>query len=381
MAIGGMIVGKSFITLMVDGATRTVTDSHPNYDKIREAVRVKDLDLAESLINVVKSVTSYMTGKVAITNGQVFYGNQQLHGAVVDRILDMMSEGFDHEPMVKFVENLMSNPSKRAVDELYGFLEQTSLPITEDGHFLAYKKVRDDYRDLYSGTMDNSIGQVLEMPRNGVDEDKDRTCSAGLHFCSLSYLKHYYGGKGRVMIVKINPADVVAIPSDYDNAKGRACKYEIIGEHTSEVEEAFDKPVWNDKRWEDQEDSWEDDEDEENLDWADDAAADDVLEELYDQGFDAGVWDAREGHEYDDSSTGPGYEAREAYKKGYKVGYHSEQTVDQGGLVGYNQGRKDAAAGVRYNDNPAVHAILVSDLNSYQAGYNKGWNSIKLGLV
>ena len=340
------------------------------------------MDLVEKLVDIVTSVKNYMTGKITINHGQVFYGNDQLHGAVVDRILDMMNEGFDYEPMVKFLENLMQNPSKRAVDELYGFLECTALPITEDGHFLAYKKVNDQYKDLYTGTMDNSVGTVLEMPRNGVDEDKDRTCSAGLHFCSLSYLPHYYGGKGKVMIVKINPADVVAIPSDYNNAKGRACRYEVIGEHTSEYEEAFDTPVYSNKYFEEEEDNWLD---EEESDWeADDSA---TSEDVYDEGYTNGSYDAESGNHYVDSGFVTYGKFADNYKDGYKAGWEAVEaskkptcpTVRNGALVGYNRGRKDASAGVRYNDNPATHALVVSDLNAYQASYNKGWNSIKLG--
>ena len=30
------------------------------------------------------------------------------------------------------------------------------------------------------------------------------------------------------MILKINPRDVVSIPVDYNNTKGRACKYEVV---------------------------------------------------------------------------------------------------------------------------------------------------------
>jgi hypothetical protein len=135
----------------------------------------------------------------------------------------------------------MSNPSKRAVDELYGFLEKNNLPITPDGHFLAYKKVRDDYTDVHSGTMDNGVGQIVEMERNEVDDNKDRTCSTGLHFCSQNYLNHF-GGE-RIVIVKINPRDVVSIPSDYNDSKGRACRYEVIGELGVNPEDAFDKPV------------------------------------------------------------------------------------------------------------------------------------------
>jgi hypothetical protein len=143
-----------------------------------------------------------------------------------------MREGLPHEPLLNFFKNLMDNPSKRAVDELYDFLEAGELPITEDGHFLAFKNVRSNYFDIHSGKFDNSVGKVCEMPRNGVDEDKERTCSYGLHFCSIKYLPHFSDGEnGKTMIVKINPRDVVAIPADYENTKGRTCRYEVIAEY------------------------------------------------------------------------------------------------------------------------------------------------------
>jgi DNA-binding XRE family transcriptional regulator len=40
----------------------------------------------------------------------------------------------------------------------------------------------------------------------------------------------YYDQKRRLMLLKVNPADVVSIPSDYNNTKGRCWKYEVIDE-------------------------------------------------------------------------------------------------------------------------------------------------------
>jgi hypothetical protein len=77
---------------------------------------------------------------------------------------------------------------------------------------------------------------ITDPPRS-----KNNTCSTGLHFCSEGYLNSF-GGE-RTVIVKINPADVVSIPSDYNDAKGRACRYEVIGELGVEPEEAFTAPV------------------------------------------------------------------------------------------------------------------------------------------
>ena len=41
------------------------------------------------------------------------------------------------------------------------------------------------------------------------------------------------------MIVKIDPADVVSIPVDYNNSKGRCCKYEVIAEHFNGTEDTL----------------------------------------------------------------------------------------------------------------------------------------------
>jgi hypothetical protein len=153
----------------------------------------------------------------------------------------MLQEDFPIDPLANFMDNLMTNPSKRAVTELYGFLEVNNLPITPDGCFLAYKKVNAEYKDCHSNTIDNSVGQVVEMERNAVDDNFNNTCSSGLHFCSREYLDHFYGD--HIMIVKINPRDVVSFPRDYNNSKGRCCRYEVIGELGINPEDAFDAPV------------------------------------------------------------------------------------------------------------------------------------------
>jgi hypothetical protein len=45
------------------------------------------------------------------------------------------------------------------------------------------------------------------------------------------------------MILKINPRDVVSIPNDYGYSKGRACRYEIVGELGVSADDAFTQAV------------------------------------------------------------------------------------------------------------------------------------------
>ena len=237
------ILQGSNVTVVIDGKPHTISKTHVTYQKVVDAIKANDWDTVKNIIDPVKVVLNYGAGNVSIQGEKLFWKGQPFAGVLATRMIAMLQDGFSVEPMVNFMHNLMKNPSKRSVDELYGFLEKNSLPITPDGHFLAYKKVRRDFKDIHSGTMDNSPGTIVEMERNQVDDNKDQTCSTGLHFCGLSYLDHFGGSDSRVVIVKIDPADVVSIPSDYNGAKGRACRYEVIGEMGVKAEDAFTAPV------------------------------------------------------------------------------------------------------------------------------------------
>lgn len=237
------IIQGSNVTVVIDGKPHTIAKTHITYAKVVDAIKANDWSAVKQIIDPVKVVLNYGAGNVSIQGSTMFWKGEPFAGVLATRMINMLEEGFDISPMVNFMDNLMKNPSKRAVDELYGFLEKNNLPLTPDGYFLAYKKVRNNFLDIHSGTMDNSPGTIVEMERNKVDDNKDQTCSTGLHFCGLSYLDHFGGNDSRVVIVKINPADVVSIPSDYNGAKGRACRYEVIGEMGVKAEDAFDKPV------------------------------------------------------------------------------------------------------------------------------------------
>lgn len=241
------IIQGNNITVVIGNKPHTIAKSHITYQKVVDAIKAGDWTKVADLVEPKKVVLNYGKGNVSVQGDQLFWKGKPMHNALATRMITMLQDEFPIEPLVNFMENLMTNPSKRAVDELYGFLEKNSLPITPDGHFLAYKKVRNDYLDIHSGTMDNSPGKIVEMERNEVDDNKDRTCSSGLHFCSQDYLPSFGNSTdNRVVIVKINPRDVVSIPSDYNNAKGRACRYEVIGEignDTDKVDTAFTKPV------------------------------------------------------------------------------------------------------------------------------------------
>ena len=187
------------------------------------------LEVFERAAIQLKKVTG-LTPDMLYSGGVITYRGEALHNYAADRLIALIEAGRDHKPLALFLEKLQANPSKRVVDNLYSFLENGSIPLTTEGDFLAYKAVQKNFRDIHSGKFDNSIGRRCSMPRNQVDEDQNRTCSAGLHVCSFDYLPHFSHADGHVMIVKVNPAHVVAIPADYNDTKMRVSEYLVIGE-------------------------------------------------------------------------------------------------------------------------------------------------------
>lgn len=247
-----------------------------------------DLDVLRDLLQPANAYVSAFDGTGVVLNvntGTVTYQGKRISGHLERKVFEVVDSGLPVDPWKRFVARLAANPSMRAREELDLFLERGNLPITPDGCFLAYKRVTADYQDCYTRSIDNSVGTTVVMPggRSAVDDDARRTCSVGLHFCSKEYLRNFYSGSGRIVAVKIDPADVVSIPVDYNHTKGRTWKYEVVDEIDTSEDAA--KHEWGIYEYNYVDSDWEDDWDDDYDSW--DEPEDDWLAE--DDDFDAYV--------------------------------------------------------------------------------------------
>ena len=244
---------KNNIFLVIDNKSTVIGRDHQCFEKISELLLQKEIDWdrIQELLSLKKALLNYIGNKLKVVDNVFYFTNRhnktitfEESNPLVKKILDGFKDNDNYMPYLKFLDNLTQNPLMTAVNELYLFLSKAGndFEITEDGCFLAYKKVRSDFKDIHTGTFDNSVGQVVKMKRQDVEFDREKTCSYGLHFCSKSYLSYYssYGNNDVVVIVKVNPRDVVSIPSDYENAKGRCCRYEVIDVLKKEKQELKD---------------------------------------------------------------------------------------------------------------------------------------------
>lgn len=246
------LITDNNVTVNYEGQTHIVPRTDALADKLIQALKEKNYQAIPELVSVSKRVEKFSDGQFTVKDGTIFVKGVAVSPVLGNKIVKFSNEGLPYEPLVKFAENLQANPSYRAVQELFVFLEKNDHPLTDEGNFIAYKRVRSTFKDIHSNTMDNSPGKVVSMPRNQVNEDSSVTCSHGLHVANWDYAHNHFASHdgGDIMLeVEVNPKDVVSIPVDYDNAKIRVCEYKVLRvvdeENSSDTHLRYtSKPEW-----------------------------------------------------------------------------------------------------------------------------------------
>lgn len=117
-----------------------------------------------------------------------------------------------------------------SAEDLMMFINKSEMPLTHDGKIIGYKRVRqgkkDHFVDCHSGNISQRVGSRVMMDIDGVDADRNRSCSHGLHVANLGYLSGFSGS--HTLIVLVDPADFIAVPH-HEYTKCRVCAYDIIG--------------------------------------------------------------------------------------------------------------------------------------------------------
>lgn len=210
------------IVLNFNGKTMSLPRDDKRYDKVISLIKANQLDDIPSAIDVSEM---FKGTRMSLVDGIVLIDGNELPNALSKKIMLLKEQDLPLDSIVKFWDRLKLNPSFNSRKQLYDFLEFNQHPLTEDGKFIAYRGVTDDLKDIHTKTFDNSVGSVCEMSRDKVDDNPNNTCSFGLHVAAYSYAK---GFGPKLVEVEVDPADVVAVPTDYNGTKMRVCKFKVV---------------------------------------------------------------------------------------------------------------------------------------------------------
>jgi hypothetical protein len=240
----------------VGGKSQVATREHPNFPMILQ--KISDATTEQEVIDLfdvrsaVEGRFNKVSDRVSIRGNFVYFDNMPVEGVLVDTILQFHYAGSDDfMSLVNFMEKIELNPNTHSRENLFRWLKSGRFSITPDGDIIAYKGVNrktgatmvraGDPNDEYlstrsgpaivdgnphkSGLVPNKPGVIVEMARNEVTFDPHNTCSKGLHVADWSYAS---GMGDSVLMVLVNPRDVVSVPTDAGGKKMRVCRYKVL---------------------------------------------------------------------------------------------------------------------------------------------------------
>lgn len=253
-------------TFMVDGELvplRVSEEDRPAaYREIIDVLEVPNLDIDEigyelyDLMSPVAKVkreiesSFYLSDNMSIEGGVLKFGDFVLEETLASHMLSLLNE--DNTPKdeklwksyVTFLDNLHQNVNEDIRNQLFRWMDYENkaghgFGITEDGCIVGYKGCQGTVLEpvsTFSGTaivdgveitgkIPNKVGSVISMPRSAVQYDPEVGCSVGLHVGTRDYAVNW---APILLLVKVNPRDVVSVPYECDSQKMRVCEYTVL---------------------------------------------------------------------------------------------------------------------------------------------------------
>jgi hypothetical protein len=245
--------GKTHVSVFTGGKLLgPISDDHPNFkaimeichDAARPDVEFVDTDKVAELFDIPTTIVrkfSRLSDRVTIENGVLCFDHDPAQPGLSKQILVFLDKGDDVEPLVKFMEKIMRNPSDNSRDQAWAWLDEHDFSINEDGNVIGYKGVSGNgdgtYRSSTAGHafvndkefvnsyIPNAVGDTIRMPRSEVVDNPYASCSYGLHIGTYEFAQGW--AHGAMLRVVVDPADIVSVPNAASGQKIRVCKYVV----------------------------------------------------------------------------------------------------------------------------------------------------------
>lgn len=245
------MITNNRVSILLNGRWRSFHMKSQQGQDLVELLRAEpqDIERIGQLADVITWIAKQTDGRVTVDEcDRLYLDNKPIDYGLSGRIASLVEQGLKFDALSRFIENVSENPDPSVKEDLFRFMETGGIPFDPEGYILVFKKVDDAYLSYRGGTDKVTvtkpgeepqvmtgrilypIGGTVEMDRADCDPNRSKTCSRGLHGCSYEYLNFWYPRQGRVIICRIHPKDVTAIPADHKDQKLRCCRLEVVGE-------------------------------------------------------------------------------------------------------------------------------------------------------
>lgn len=248
--------------IVSEGAVSVViAASDPTYGPIRRYLmdeHGEDFATVRDLLDRFRTgVKQAAVEAVAVVDGETDQAEQPYritHGDPVEEVvlaaaIRLTNSDADLAPLGAFLRRLECNPSQASRSQLFGWLKAGGFTLTTEGLIVGYKSVRSDGRSAHAGrepvtvqAQDGSVqtvtghvpypvGATVWMARDLVNDDRNSACSVGLHVGTYGYAQRF---SEQMLVVLVDPADVVSVPTDSSAQKMRVCRLYVAACHDGE---------------------------------------------------------------------------------------------------------------------------------------------------
>jgi len=220
-----------------DGDVKEVRSDDLIFTRVLGAVTsggsLDDVDLSGA------ATITKLSEHITLVGNEVQYKGQAVDTSLATAIDRYHTEGRDMSGLVKFMDRLYDTQFSYQIRSFaFEWLTRQQLEVTPEGTILGYRGLMHNKHSVHAGKawvdgvehnghIPNFPGTTVHMPREMVDDDKNTDCSHGLHVGSESYARNW--AQGALVIVEVDPADIVSVPS-YSTNKMRVCRYKVLEE-------------------------------------------------------------------------------------------------------------------------------------------------------
>lgn len=201
-----IIQTETSFTVFLEGKLLAFTVDHPNYEKAQQAINELRWDDLSDLVDLPTRISTFAEGRLEVRGGSVFYKGEPLESYATQKLIERMDNGQSYSALINFLDKLMSNPSSECRERAYQFFEANpDMALFEDGDVLAYKR---EGSNPYAPatTVKNELGSTVGN-------------------------RNYLTNRGaRLLAVKVNPADILAVPKDHARGCLSVTCYTILAE-------------------------------------------------------------------------------------------------------------------------------------------------------
>ena len=236
---------RSLVVVLDTGTAHTIPGTHPKFTELLHYLGTTadpDNTHVRRLIDfgaAAADTLQRLSDRVTYRHNTIRFDGEIIDTTLTRHLVRMIRDGDDrYTGLVRFMENLAANPSRKSRQQLFTWLTDRDMTITPDGSFIGYKGVQNDDANhsmssgratvngtTHIGQIPNPPGAIVEMPRSQVSDDRHNGCSNGLHVGTWDYASTF-GPK--TLIVSVKPRDVVSVPKDCGYQKMRTCRYTVL---------------------------------------------------------------------------------------------------------------------------------------------------------